>query len=103
MIRRPPSSTPTDTLFPYTTLFRSRGAGPAARGVGGAGGRLCQLQPRELRARCEAAGRGRLSSRLGAAGGAVPLVDPCRAGGAVFEVIKAPPLDRKSTRLNSSH
>src|SRR3546814_12604863 len=24
MIRRPPISTPTDTLFPYTTLFRSR-------------------------------------------------------------------------------
>src|SRR3546814_14366552 len=24
MIRRPPRSTPTDTLFPYTTLFRSR-------------------------------------------------------------------------------
>src|SRR3546814_14502240 len=23
MIRRPPKSTPTDTLFPYTTLFRS--------------------------------------------------------------------------------
>src|SRR3546814_2863876 len=23
MIRRPPRSTPTDTLFPYTTLFRS--------------------------------------------------------------------------------
>src|SRR3546814_20489462 len=23
MIRRPPISTPTDTLFPYTTLFRS--------------------------------------------------------------------------------
>src|SRR3546814_13622162 len=23
MIRRPPTSTPTDTLFPYTTLFRS--------------------------------------------------------------------------------
>src|SRR3546814_3832091 len=28
MIRRPPTSTRTDTLFPYTTLFRS---GPAAR------------------------------------------------------------------------
>src|SRR3546814_4115666 len=28
MIRRPPISTRTDTLFPYTTLFRS-GAGPA--------------------------------------------------------------------------
>src|SRR3546814_18904946 len=27
MIRRPPRSTRTDTLFPYTTLFRSRGAG----------------------------------------------------------------------------
>src|SRR3546814_2499739 len=28
MIRRPPSSTRTDTLFPYTTLFRSYGAAP---------------------------------------------------------------------------
>src|SRR3546814_11843552 len=27
-IRRPPRSTRTDTLFPYTTLVRSRGAGP---------------------------------------------------------------------------
>src|SRR3546814_5068145 len=26
MIRRPPRSTRTDTLFPYPTLFRSRGA-----------------------------------------------------------------------------
>src|SRR3546814_2632825 len=37
MIRRPPRSTRTDTLFPYTTLFRSlwaaeaRGARPRAR------------------------------------------------------------------------
>src|SRR3546814_7028788 len=37
MIRRPPRSTLTDTLFPYTTLFRSvrtlvrRSAGPARR------------------------------------------------------------------------
>src|SRR3546814_1318768 len=34
MIRRPPTSTRTDTLFPYTTLFRSvdrRRAGPDAR------------------------------------------------------------------------
>src|SRR3546814_12727006 len=28
MIRRPPRSTRTDTLFPYTTLFRSRPAPP---------------------------------------------------------------------------
>src|SRR3546814_15541315 len=27
MIRRPPRSTRTDTLFPYTTLFRSDGGG----------------------------------------------------------------------------
>src|SRR3546814_1946277 len=28
MIRRPPRSTRTDTLFPYTTLFRSQHVGP---------------------------------------------------------------------------
>src|SRR3546814_17010833 len=28
MIRRPPRSTRTDTLFPYTTLFRSHGGRP---------------------------------------------------------------------------
>src|SRR3546814_2015365 len=31
MIRRPPRSTRTDTLFPYTTLFRSTRCCPAAR------------------------------------------------------------------------
>src|SRR3546814_20553209 len=30
MIRRPPRSTRTDTLFPYTTLFRSRSHCPVA-------------------------------------------------------------------------
>src|SRR3546814_11887891 len=37
MIRRPPRSTLTDTLFPYTTLFRSLKELPAAlqsRGIG---------------------------------------------------------------------
>src|SRR3546814_5293223 len=32
MIRRPPRSTRTDTLFPYTTLFRSEGEGRAGAG-----------------------------------------------------------------------
>src|SRR3546814_6857007 len=32
MIRRPPRSTRTDTLFPYTTLFRSAAATPPAPG-----------------------------------------------------------------------
>src|SRR3546814_5791415 len=31
MIRRPPRSTRTDTLFPYTTLFRSRARRPSRR------------------------------------------------------------------------
>src|SRR3546814_4269839 len=31
MIRRPPRTTRTDTLFPYTTLFRSRRRGEIAR------------------------------------------------------------------------
>src|SRR3546814_10650473 len=40
MIRRPPRSTRTDTLFPYTTLFRSVGcrARDGARRAGAAGG-----------------------------------------------------------------
>src|SRR3546814_15579908 len=32
MIRRPPRSTRTDTLFPYTTLFRSHAAAEIAEG-----------------------------------------------------------------------
>src|SRR3546814_3069686 len=35
MIRRPPRSTRTDTLFPYTTLFRSAGSSPTANMGGG--------------------------------------------------------------------
>src|SRR3546814_3240437 len=31
MLRRPPRSTSTDTLFPYTTFFRSHGAGVGDR------------------------------------------------------------------------
>src|SRR3546814_562819 len=41
MIRRPPSSTRTDTLFPYTTLFRSQCAVVAAR--------ICAVVPEGVR------------------------------------------------------
>src|SRR3546814_7854795 len=34
MLRRPPRSTRTDTLFPYTTLFRSRTEGRRGRTCG---------------------------------------------------------------------
>src|SRR5687768_17850917 len=75
MIRRPPRS----TLFPYTTLFRS--AGPAVRGVvGGLAARL-RVGAQED-SRTTAAGR------------------RC-AGLRVADHVRR--LDRKSTRLNSSH
>src|SRR3546814_2043865 len=67
MIRRPPRSTRTDTLFPYTTLFRSRhGAAPVggerlAGRLGAAGGR-----------RRPGAHRGRAAAHEGA-GGAVAV------------------------------
>src|SRR3546814_9199663 len=44
MIRRPPRSTRTDTLFPYTTLFRSLAA---LYRIGGA-----QVLPRRQQKRC---------------------------------------------------
>src|SRR3546814_18644538 len=59
MVRRPPRSTRTDTLFPYTTLFRSRGRRRGSRDRGavrdrgswrGAAGRLRPWQ-RILRSR----------------------------------------------------
>src|SRR2546426_9221198 len=78
MIRRPPRS----TLFPYTTLFRSR-RHPARRG------RVARAAHR-LDPRRRAARRGGTHRRQ-VGGGAV------RAGPAAAH------RDRKSTRLNSSH
>src|SRR3546814_6849397 len=43
MIRRPPRSTRTDTLFPYTTLFRSIDYGSAKQMVA-AGGKLARTK-----------------------------------------------------------
>src|SRR3546814_7110331 len=66
MIRRPPRSTRTDTLFPYTTLFRSlprdlavldpgpAGAGRRARPARSVAGRRAALRPR-----CQTHGRER--------------------------------------------
>src|SRR2546422_7471802 len=76
MIRRPPRS----TLFPYTTLFRSRRSHERRRGRS-AGAR----QGQGGTGRAGGAGRGDAAHGTGAGG----------VGGA--------PRDRKSTRLNSSH
>src|SRR2546430_7122678 len=76
MIRRPPRS----TLFPYTTLFRSRGRG-------------------RRRARHAAHGHGEVGSR--GHGGTDRRAD---AGARAAEAVRiGVARDRKSTRLNSSH
>src|SRR3546814_956555 len=52
MIRRPPISTLTDTLFPYTTLYRSRGRRPERTSATRRGGRThqdSQTRPHTLR------------------------------------------------------
>src|SRR3546814_19731686 len=46
MIRRPPRSTRTDTLFPYTTLFRSRAGRAEHRGGRIVGDDLCLVELR---------------------------------------------------------
>src|SRR3546814_2402218 len=53
MIRRPPRSTRTDTLFPYTTLFRSHRRHPRA----GAAAPAARLQD-PARGQCGRHGRG---------------------------------------------
>src|SRR3546814_15647616 len=60
MIRRPPRSTRTDTLFPYTTLFRScRGRKTLRGGAGRVRGAEAGRGPQELEAGVAAFGRGR--------------------------------------------
>src|SRR3546814_13392735 len=44
MIRRPPRSTRTDTLFPYTTLFRSEDLPPRTDRSKGLGALLTELE-----------------------------------------------------------
>src|SRR3546814_15248621 len=75
-MRRPPRSTRTDTLFPYTTLFRSRGGrGEIAR-------RIALLRPVPRMARVDFA---RTARRLGGRGrGGDPRTGyarPCQAAG----------------------
>src|SRR3546814_6736230 len=90
MIRRPPRSTRTDTLFPYTTLFRSVEGGfvELLRG-------LLVLVDRFAVVRIEIFGS-RHQEASGAAGGIADGVG--RPGRHHLHH----QLDRKSTRLNSS-
>src|SRR3546814_20683251 len=92
MIRLPPKSTRTDTLFPYTTLFRS--GGQPGEGGGGAGGG----GHRPDRRGCPE--RGRRPGRAPAQGDG-HLMSGTFGQPTVRELFT--PKDRKSTRLNSSH
>src|SRR3546814_11715536 len=92
-IRRPPRSTRTDTLFPYTTLFRSVKNSPivpsGAKGAFVVRG-TSSPTPAQVQESYSTFIRGLLD-----------VVDNIVDGAAVHpaEVIE----DRKSTRLNSSH
>src|SRR3546814_11379294 len=101
MIRRPPRSTRTDTLFPYTTLFRSGG------------------QPHAIAALAEVARQ--RSDKTQPSTGFLDFPITRRAAGAMVvgaegedalqngaglrqrQIAIHAVVDRKSTRLNSSH
>src|SRR3546814_2638305 len=102
MIRRPPRSTRTDTLFPYTTLFRSVRA--TAQGF------LTMRKPWKLvlflvmASTAATAGATDIADNVviavhGGAGGLPADLTP--EGEAAYE--RGLRADRKSTRLNSSH
>src|SRR3546814_13074662 len=96
MVRRPPRSTRTDTLFPYTTLFRSLVL-EVPEDFDALGAAIGQRQLEQAR---------RFVFRL--SGGRLAGVDHRRLLRACQD-LRIDPLpqgsqqDRKSTRLNSSH
>src|SRR3546814_18315688 len=93
MIRRPPRSTRTDTLFPYTTLFRSQSLAGCSRRDYRTGDEFSNARAREeggVRLLQDEAERRTRCVR--------PGDDRARLRGAC-----ASRPDRKSTRLNSGH
>src|SRR3546814_20952681 len=101
MIRRPPRSTRTDTLFPYTTLFRSSNKRWTS-----------QTRGRHNRVRCLFLLLvATILTAPAALAGAIGAVEVGEGEGTVrFDGLVAgasatstAPIDRKSTRLNSSH
>src|SRR3546814_11412155 len=115
MIRRPPRSTRTDTLFPYTTLCRSGRVEPVV-GQREAAVRLAQ----DLRRRQPAVVEAEDAVVIAAVRDGVVALADLEAGGAAVDQEAGDLLlrprrglflaagdeddaDRKSTRLNSSH
>src|SRR3546814_5772125 len=108
MIRRPPRSTRTDTLFPYTTLFRSPRGGASALFPNVHGGRLSPdaiqyllaKHVRTARAHCPSLRHKRVSPHVLRHTAAMELL---KAGVDLSVIALWLGQDRKSTRLNSSH
>src|SRR3546814_18825634 len=103
MIRRPPRSTRTDTLFPYTTLFRSKRARKLAEDVGEA------IVSRRLAKIALTEDSPILTGYLSDASG-WKIFDQVTVGAVAREgawkealALVEQEQDRKSTRLNSSH
>src|SRR3546814_19955774 len=101
MIRRPPRSTRTDTLFPYTTLFRS--AASVSRKASALRRFFAFLASEGDRPDDPSRALPRPAKERG-----LPRVLAHKDVDALFEAIArrretAPGPDRKSTRLNSSH
>src|SRR3546814_13968605 len=104
MIRRPPSSTRTDTLFPYTTLFRSEGD-LRIQGLDAEEGQELMLQHVDRLGGLDPAALDHLAHRKaliqsGAARHEAIVGAHLRELVLAFQVH---PQDRKRTRLNSSH
>src|SRR3546814_19576868 len=101
MHRRPPNPTRTDTLFPYTTLFRAQRLAEDRRQLAG------------TRQRPRGDDRARDAARLALVAimiedvGDLVLVGAVEPVGGAFAFLRHAhverAIDRKSTRLNSSH
>src|SRR3546814_5190332 len=119
MIRRPPRSTRTDTLFPYTTLFRSSRKISALVVLkelvldllfvtdtflkdGRAGRVVPDMNPVKNR-RVFHADQAARTQEVRTLAQAVPHHLLIVIGMREISVMHFDPLDRKSTRLNSSH
>src|SRR3546814_14574370 len=104
MIRRPPKSTRTDTLFPYTTLFRSEETGPQEQRPP-----VRAPERRDRRKDPEREGADHVDGERGPREERVPGRDVdavARRGSrsaARGDEEQVGSADRKSTRLNSSH
>src|SRR3546814_20082075 len=100
MLQRPPSATRTDTLFPYTTLFRSLAVAGAVEEVA-----RIELQPRLVGPQFESAPRCRIADLRHQVfvAGHLAAEHPIMIVAAAEHDLLVARVDRKSTRLNSSH